>query len=310
MNKGLSGPGINHRKTEKRYLFLRTHFFWTFSRSAREHRLLITFGLHQRYYWIFLLALLSGRPFAFGCQPSCSSSMSSFQLNMSALTLGARERIARLDAAGGAVRALLSPAPSGAAASGAAALTSSPSVASGTPRMSVELLLASGSGRTGESDVVLLGGSTGGLSVFVLLPDQADKMCLGAVAGGIKFCTLDAGMCFFSTHSKKVEVTPRAIYISTGRQSAFSHHFAPIDLLTQDEIDRLLEECHSKEECIRLLLGLTKDASSLGTLKAGAVMGTMSVLDAVTHGRKRKVRYEDEADLGGGPNSSSSQGWP
>jgi len=225
--------------------------------------------------------------------------MSSFQLNMSALTLGARKRIARLDAAGGAVRALLSPAPSSAAASGAAALTSSPSVASGTPRMSVELLLASGSGRTGESDVVLPGGSTGGLSVFVLLPDQADKMCLGAVAGGIKFCTLDAGMCSFSTNSKKVEVTPRAIYISTGRQSAISHHFAPVDLLTQDQIDRLLEERHSKEEWIRLLLGLTKDASSPGTLKAGTVMGTMSVLDAVTPGRKRKVRYEDEADLGG-----------
>ena len=87
--------------------------------------------------------------------------MSSFQLNLSNLTLGAKERIARLDAAGGAFRSLLSPPPLGVAAA----------VASGTPppvsaagsasglhpapplvpggRLSVEQLVSSGAGLSG-----------------------------------------------------------------------------------------------------------------------------------------------------------------
>jgi hypothetical protein len=46
----------------------------------------------------------------FGCQPLCFPIMSSFQLNLSSLTLGAKERLAHLEASGGALCArLLSP---------------------------------------------------------------------------------------------------------------------------------------------------------------------------------------------------------
>ena len=86
--------------------------------------------------------------------------MSSFQLNLSALTLGACERLARLDAAGGAVKALLSPSPSGsgpsAMASSAPVAASSAGVASlplarslpSDSRVSIEQLVAGGGGRS------------------------------------------------------------------------------------------------------------------------------------------------------------------
>jgi hypothetical protein len=96
-------------------------------------------------------------------------------------------------------------------------------------RLSVEQLLTGEGGRSGE--FLLLGGSTSGLSVFVTTLDLLDGMCLGAMAGSVKFYTLEALACSFTTHSKKVGVCPEAIYISTGHQSAFTHHYAPVALL-------------------------------------------------------------------------------
>ncbi len=85
--------------------------------------------------------------------------MSSFQLNLSTLTLGAKERLACLDAAGGALRArLLSPAPGDApphlvgssspsGAAGAAAVHFAPVVRDG---LSAEGVVALGGGVSGE----------------------------------------------------------------------------------------------------------------------------------------------------------------
>jgi hypothetical protein len=135
--------------------------------------------------------------------------------------------------------------------------------------------------------------------VLVTAPDLLDKMCCGAVSGGIKFCTLGADACLFTTHSKKVSVLPGAIYISTGRQSAFSFHHAPVTALDEGQVERLLEERHSKAEWIRLLMGLNQGAAAEAEGHGAAVAGAASVLNAVTPERKRKVRYEDEADLPG-----------
>jgi hypothetical protein len=235
--------------------------------------------------------------------------MSSFQLNLSALTLGARERLARLDAAGGAVKALLSPSPSGsgpsamalsapvaALSAGVASLPSARSLPSDS-RVSIEQLVAGGGGRSGEFS--LAGGLSGGLlSVFVATPDLLDKMCLGAVAGGVKFCTLDETSCTFSTHAKKVAVRAGSIYISTGRQSAFAHHYAPTVSLSSEQLEGLLEERHTKEEWIRLLLGLRQGSDGVDVGSSPGATNPVNVLNGVTPGRKRKVRYEDELRLG------------
>ena len=228
--------------------------------------------------------------------------MSSFQLNLSSLTLGARERLARLESAGGAVRSLLSPTASGSVVgsgnTAAVVLPSSPMASLLPPvtappgsRFSIEQLLTGEGGRYGE--FFLSGGSTGGLSAFVTTPDLLEKMCLGAVAGGVKFCTLESSVCSFSSHTKKVEVRPDAIYISTGRQSAFSLHYAPVASLSGEQVERLLEERHTKDEWVRLLLG-ARQGSQDTTVRGCGNPGVTSILDVVTPGRKRKVRYEDD----------------
>jgi len=229
--------------------------------------------------------------------------MSSFPLNLSALTLGARERLARLDSAGGAVKAFLSPASSVSDVVGASGSAVPPSFGLGAPpppaapggsRLSVEHLLTVGGGRSGE--FLVSGGSTGGLSVVVITPDLLDMMCCGAVAGGIKFCTLASADCSFTTHTKKVKVHPNSVYISTGRQSAFSHHYAPVANLSEEQVERLLAERHSKDEWIRLLLGARQGLEVVKPEVPDAAPTVISVLDVVTPGRKRKVRYEDEWD--------------
>jgi len=220
--------------------------------------------------------------------------MSSFQLNLSNLTLGAKERIARLDAAGGAFHSLLSPPPLSAAAvaSGSDSLPAPPLAPGG--RLSVEQLVPSGAGVSGES-FVSGGPSSGGLLVFVVTPELHASLCCGSVAGGVKFCTLGADACTFTTHSKKVEVLVNSLYVSTGRNSAFSHHHVPVGALSQDQLDHLLEESHSKEEWVRLFWsfnhGLSEESSGGKPRGPGAV----SILDTATPGRKRKVRYDEDA---------------
>jgi len=73
-------------------------------------------------------------------------------------------------------------------------------------------------------------------------------MCCGAVAGGVKFCTLGAKSCNFTTHHKKVEVFQDHVYVAAGRNSAFSFHHAPISVLASDQLDVLLQEQHSQAE--------------------------------------------------------------
>jgi hypothetical protein len=57
---------------------------------------------------------------------------------------------------------------------------------------------------------------------FVIMRDLIASLCCGAVAGGVKFCTLNSSSCTFTSHvAKKVAVTEGDIYISTGRNSTF-----------------------------------------------------------------------------------------
>jgi hypothetical protein len=168
---------------------------------------------------------------------------------------------------------------------------SPPPAVPGSSRLSVVQLLTPGGGRSGE--FLVSGGSTSGLSVFVITPDLLDKMCCRAVAGGIKFCTLASAECSFTTHSKKVEVHSNSVYISTGRQSAFSHHYVPVANLSEEQVGRLLAERHSKDEWIRLLLGARKGLEEVKPVLLNAAPAVTSVLDVVTPGRKRKVWYKD-----------------
>ena len=118
--------------------------------------------------------------------------------------------------------------------------------------------------------------------------------------GGVKFCTLRRGKCSFFTHSKKVEVVAGAIYISTGRNSAFTHHHAPTGLLSDGQVQELLKETHTKDHWIRLLRSLSQASAEEAShgLKAGKRTTSASVIDTVTPVRKRRVRYESEAGTG------------
>jgi len=126
--------------------------------------------------------------------------MSSFQLNLSSLTLGAKERLVRLEAsAGGTIRSrLLSPS-SAPAPSVASALVGSVADAPGPVGAdTVSLVDVLDVGVPGEYP--LSRGVAGGLPVFVMMPDLMSSMCCGAVGGGLKFCTLGVGSCSFALH--------------------------------------------------------------------------------------------------------------
>jgi hypothetical protein len=81
--------------------------------------------------------------------------MSSFQLNISALTLGAKDRLARLDAAGGALKARLL----------------SPPVVDSSSSLLVSSAVASAASAPGESGgLTALGASGGGSHLFRGVP--------------------------------------------------------------------------------------------------------------------------------------------
>jgi len=61
---------------------------------------------------------------------------------------------------------------------------------------------------------VLEGGGAVGLSLFEMMPELCDQLCLGAVNGRVKFCTLGGDMCSFATHSKKAKVHQGHLYIA------------------------------------------------------------------------------------------------
>jgi hypothetical protein len=94
--------------------------------------------------------------------------MSSFQLNLSSLTLGAKERLARLEAAGG-IKSLLSPPSASAPAVGSGSSASPPSATDASSpgqRVSIERLATAGIGGSGESFVA--GGPPAASSPFLL----------------------------------------------------------------------------------------------------------------------------------------------
>jgi len=225
--------------------------------------------------------------------------MSSFPLSLSSLSNNAKERLARLDSVGGALRArLLSPVPEVASGPG---LPGSPSRLSGS---SAATLPAGGSlglgfgvpagSEVGVSGEFLLsgGGVSGGLTAFVVTPELLDTLCCGAVAGGVKFCTLGSRSCSFTTHQRKAEVFPGHIYVSAGRNSAFTFHHVPTAALATDQLSTLLQEQHSKEEWVRLLLGLNQGLMKEKDTWNPPARAMASVLEAATPARKKKSRYE------------------
>jgi hypothetical protein len=177
--------------------------------------------------------------------------MSSFPLSLSSLSNNAKERLARLDSVGGALRArLLSPVPE--VASGSAATLP----AGGSLGLGFGVSAGSEVGVSGE--FLLSGGISGGLTAFVVTPESLDTLCCGAVAGGVKFCTLGSRSCSFTMHQRKAEVFSGHIYVLAGRNSAFTFHHAPTAALATDQLSALLQEQHSKEDWVRLLLGLNQ----------------------------------------------------
>jgi hypothetical protein len=103
--------------------------------------------------------------------------MSSFQLNLSSLTLGAKERLARLKAGGARLPTFLSPS-QGFGITGDPSPPPSP-LLRGLGSAATDAL---GGGLSGES--LLPGGVPGGLSAFIMTPELYDSLCCGAVAGG------------------------------------------------------------------------------------------------------------------------------
>jgi hypothetical protein len=128
---------------------------------------------------------------------------------------------------------------------------------------------------------------------FVVTPGLLAMMCCGTLAGGVKFCTLGAKSCNFSTHHKKVEVLQDHLYVAAGRNSAFTFHHAPIRVLALDQLNVLLQEQHSQADWVRLLHALNQSISEEEQAQlAPDDLSKMSVLEAVTPGRKRKVKYD------------------
>jgi hypothetical protein len=128
-------------------------------------------------------------------------------------------------------------------------------------------------------------------------PDLKSSLCLGAVARGLKFCTLGSGHCTFTTHTKKVDVVEGALYLSSGRNSAFSNHYLPTSVLTQNQLKMILQERHTKEEWVRLIHvwnsqvqeeAMTSKRPDTAFSRVGSIM----VSTGVTPCRKRKSLYK------------------
>lgn len=216
-------------------------------------------------------------------QPSGSS-------NLRAALANARTRVATTASDG--FRALLSPSPTGALERGVGSLSFS-------GRASPQGIRSSGPAGTrafasslpeGAAGVIGSGGSSGesnrsngGTScpVFVTTPEVIASICMGAVNGGVKFCTLGADTCSYSTHEKKVSVKENHIYIASTNKSAFSHHYLSTGLLTRDELTALTMETRPLEEWIQLFHSFQQLPEPFD-------------IKSVVTPKKRKLRYEEE----------------
>jgi hypothetical protein len=85
------------------------------------------------------------------------------------------------------------------------------------------------------------------------MAEMKGELCCGAVAGGIKFCTLGAQVSSFTTHSKKVAVVVNHPYVTMPRNNAYSNHHAPVEMLGDDQLSLLLQERHGLEEWAKIL---------------------------------------------------------
>jgi len=189
----------------------------------------------------------------------------SFSLNLSAINEAARDRLARLrmeTSPGASLRdRLLSP------------------PARTPPLVSFALPLSDGVGSSpvtsGEVDpsgefpsLHLSDGGGGGLSVFVLTAELVQDMCCGAVSGGVKFCTLGASKCTFSSYHKKVAVLSDELYSAAPRNTAYSSHHVPVRLLSEGQLMAVLREQHPKDKWVPLLHALNSQSSDT-TLSIG-----------------------------------------
>jgi hypothetical protein len=170
----------------------------------------------------------------------------SSQLDLAALAEKTHQRLTRLTAsATSAGERLFSP----------STARSQPTVAFLTPQRSSDLgasVHAGGVGDSGELSLssVASGGGAGDLSLFIMSPDLKRSLCLRAVSRGLKFCTLGASHCTFTTHSKKVDVVEGDLYLSAGRNSGFSNHHIPKTVLMNEQLRLILQERHTKDEWV------------------------------------------------------------
>ncbi len=174
--------------------------------------------------------------------PGFVFSLMSFNFHLVALTESARDRLSRLETQGSALRdRFLSPSSSVPPTPRGRGSFSSPGVeaAAGGLLASEEL------GATGESFVPVAvsgGGASPSRWVFKMTSDLQCTLFLGFVGNGLKFCTLGAEKCAFTTHTKKVRVDVGSLYIASVRNSAFLHYAIPSSLLSPTQLTTILKE--------------------------------------------------------------------
>ena len=116
-------------------------------------------------------------------------------------------------------------------------------------------------------------------------PDFAQSFCLGAVSGGVKFCTLGKEHCSFQSHkATKIEVFVNHLYISGGRNAAYSQHHADISQLTSVQLENVLRERHPRNVWVSLIHGLNLNSAS----NIERMEGREELVSAITPCKKRK----------------------
>lgn len=121
--------------------------------------------------------------------------------------------------------------------------------------------MVEGEGASGEFSARLFG-SPKGIPLFVLSSDLVPQRCLGAVNGGVKFCTLHSDMCSVSAHVKKVAVAGDHVYISGAKTSAFSNPRLPA-LIIGSTLPSLLQQTHPRDEWLQIFQGILDTQSDI-----------------------------------------------
>ena len=221
-------------------------------------------------------------------------------IDLSALAEKTRQRLSRLSASAGE-RLFASPRPIRDVLRPGVSFATTPSR---PPPDQFDSSHGAGVGAFGEFSVSsgFSGGGSGDLTLFVLSSEMKSSLCLGSVAKGLKFCTSGAGVCLKTSHTKKIEVVVGDLYLSAGRNSAFSNHHIPATVLSPTQLDAILKERHTKEEWVRLLHAWNSKVSDDAINVAAqdnpfAKVGALMVSTAVTPARKRKAIYGGQESL-------------